>query len=82
MEQRLTTDKLFGKKHFRRKSILYQSIAIFLICAILIGLLPATAQAATLQIKYNGKKTNYTGAQTKITLDGKSVNLYEEVSSD
>ena len=65
------------KRHFQRKNILQQSIAVFLICAILIGLLPATAQAATLKIKYNGQKVDYTGAQTKISIDSKSINLKE-----
>lgn len=60
---------------YKRKRLFNQLMAAFLICILLVGLLPATAQAATLTIKYNGKKTAYTGAQTKITLDGKNVNL-------
>lgn len=56
-------------------SILYRSMALFLICTVLLGLLPATASAATLSIRYNGKTVKYTGAQTKISLDGKNVKL-------
>lgn len=51
------------------------AIAVFLVCMILIGMLPATAKAAALSIRYDGKTVTYTGSQTKITIDGKNVDL-------
>lgn len=50
-------------------------IAILLICILLAGMFPATAQAASLSIRYDGKTVKYTGSQTKITIDGKNTDL-------
>lgn len=71
-----TAEKVFNNiRFYRKKNCFNRLMAAFLICILLAGLLPATAQAATLTIKYNGKKTSYTGSQTKITLDGKNIDL-------
>lgn len=76
IKKQKTTENKENRSGFdTRKSFCRQLTAVLLICILLAGLLPVTAQAATLTIKYNGKKTTYTGAQTKITLDGKKVDL-------
>lgn len=75
-QQRITAQKknkipaLFG-----RKGILYQSITLLLLLMMLICIFPADAEAASLSIRYNGKTVKYTKAQTKVTIDGKNVDL-------
>lgn len=52
-------------------------ITFLLGCFLFCTLSAATAQAASLSIKYDGKKYEYKGTQAKVTLDNKSISLDE-----
>lgn len=66
-----STKRQFGKNGMELRMAV---LIMLLIC--IIGVLPVkSASAAGITIKYDGKKTTYTGAQTNVTLDGQSISL-------